>query len=194
MPEMQITILEQRPGEKVMPPHKDSPKYQDWKNKISRYGKGSEIVFHENENGCHICISHCLNGSGYPMITHLKKHMSIAHLMYERKFGELPACLLLRHTCDNRECINPNHLITGTKKDNTRDMLERNRASRLYGETNHNSKLNDKQVIDILTDLKNGMKPKEVACKFGVSRRTISGIKTGTQWGWLTGIKPGCVQ
>ena len=34
---------------------------------------------------------------------------------------------LVRHTCDNRACINPEHLIPGTAQDNTDDMISRGR-------------------------------------------------------------------
>jgi len=34
---------------------------------------------------------------------------------------------MVRHTCDRQWCINPDHLIEGTRADNTADALERGR-------------------------------------------------------------------
>lgn len=41
--------------------------------------------------------------------------------------GPVPRNILLRHKCDNRRCMNPNHLIPGTHKENARDMTRRGR-------------------------------------------------------------------
>lgn len=34
---------------------------------------------------------------------------------------------IVRHTCDNPCCCNPSHLVEGTHKDNTADMIQRGR-------------------------------------------------------------------
>lgn len=47
--------------------------------------------------------------------------------MFSAKNGPIPKGLVVRHTCDVRECVNPDHLILGTQKDNIRDMHDRGR-------------------------------------------------------------------
>ena len=41
--------------------------------------------------------------------------------------GPIPSGVILRHKCDNRQCMNPNHLEPGTAKDNVHDKMDRGR-------------------------------------------------------------------
>jgi group I intron endonuclease len=50
---------------------------------------------------------------------------------------------------------------------------------------NH-SKINPEIVIKIKTDLKNGIKQKEIAVKYGISIKTVSHIKNGYRWGHIS--------
>lgn len=50
--------------------------------------------------------------------------------------------LLIRHTCDNPPCINPEHLEIGTQLDNMRDMKSR-------GRNVPRSKITPEQVLEI---------------------------------------------
>jgi hypothetical protein len=71
------------------------------------------------------------NDQGYGLFT-AKKYGYFAarahRVVFEHMRGEeIPQDLVLRHRCDNPPCVNPAHLIPGTKADNTADMMERGR-------------------------------------------------------------------
>lgn len=47
--------------------------------------------------------------------------------IYLQSKGPVPNGAHLRHSCDNRRCVNPNHLTLGTAIDNNQDMIARGR-------------------------------------------------------------------
>ena len=110
-------------------------------------GRGKPIVYKINNNGCHICTSHSCNGGGYPAIRWRKKRYSMHRLIYEWIHGEIPPQMIVMHTCDNPRCINPEHLILGTQRDNMHDCCLKNRFAR--GEKSGPAKLTEKDVKDI---------------------------------------------
>jgi hypothetical protein len=92
---------------------------------------------------------------------------------------------VVRHTCDNPLCINPEHLISGTQADNVKDMWERGRATILAGERNGRAKLTQ-AIADEIRRLYVPGKYRHgagaLARKFGVSKPVVQGILSGELW------------
>jgi hypothetical protein len=51
--------------------------------------------------------------------------------------GSIPAGLYILHSCDNKRCVNPNHLRAGTPVDNMRDMHQRGRDNNHWRKQTH---------------------------------------------------------
>lgn len=95
-------------------------------------------------------------------------------LAYELTHGVVPEGLLLRHTCDNPSCCNPNHLLTGTHKDNAKDRMERGRCKKTSRKGWHMLKPEDVRCIRELRE--EGMPRIHLAQWFGITEHAISGI------------------
>jgi predicted XRE-type DNA-binding protein len=107
--------------------------------------------------------------------------------MYEAHKGKIPKGLIVCHKCDNKMCINPDHLFVGTQADNMRDMCEKGRKFITNGEVNGQSKLTEEQVIEIRSIRKTqGLSQQKIADMFNVSRANIGLIVTGERWKYLS--------
>ena len=94
--------------------------------------------------------------------------------------GSIPDGFLVRHTCDNPPCVNPDHLLVGTVKDNARDAIERGLYPR--GEGNGRAKLTEGQVSEIRRCWEAGETQVSMARRFGVSRAAIQWVLNGRNW------------
>ncbi len=129
------------------------------------------------ENNCWRCTSHCLSDQGYVKLTMNGKQTYGHRYMYEQKYRK-PTLEVLRHTCDNRWCINPDHLIEGSHNDNVQDRVTRNRSAK--GIKNGRAKLTEQNVIDIYND---NITPKmHIAAKYNIDPKVIRDIKQKNTW------------
>jgi hypothetical protein len=56
-----------------------------------------------------------------------KKHI-VPRVVFELFNGPIPEGKVVRHTCDNPQCCNPEHLIIGSRSENELDKYKRDRA------------------------------------------------------------------
>ena len=100
----------------------DSPKMKfTWCNKVS-YQRNVDLGI---DPECHECSSHWRDMSGYPRIEVNKRIWKMHRWIYLQHTGESPEVVM--HLCDNRKCININHLRAGTRSENSRDMTLKGR-------------------------------------------------------------------
>jgi hypothetical protein len=83
------------------------------------------------ENGCWDWQWSVFTQTGYGQFALDSKTPVNAHRMsWELTSGSIPLGLLVLHKCDNRKCVNPEHLFLGTDADNMQDKVRKGRSSR----------------------------------------------------------------
>ena len=96
--------------------------------------------------------------------------------MYETFVGPANGFMVL-HTCDNRACVNPEHLYAGTATQNTADMVRRSRQAK--GARVGQSRLTPEDVRAIRAS---GLTYRETGHLHGVSISTVWNIKHRHTW------------
>lgn len=115
----------------------------------------------EGSKGCRIW-KRALNTDGYPtMAGNVKVHRLVYKLVHQKDITGL----VVRHTCDNPRCLNPDHLIIGSNLDNVRDRVERGRCYRIV----------TPEIISKVKSL-SGQPQKDIAEQVGIDPRRVSDI------------------
>lgn len=115
----------------------------------------------------------CVNSSGYGVLNFLGKMDYIHRIVYKLIIGEIPEEFQILHKCDNRPCINPNHLFLGTHQDNMDDMISKRRNI---------LKLKDIDAINkIVKQAREGIVYRHIAEEFGIDRTYANfiGVQNG---------------
>lgn len=94
-------------------------------------------------------------------------------------FNNIPDKIMVLHSCDNRCCVNPDHLSLGTNDDNMKDMVKKGRQ----GIRVVHRKLTYEQAEEIRQRYEaEGVYQFELAFEYGVCQRTINNIIHRRVW------------
>lgn len=119
---------------------------------------------------------------GYGKIKVDGKYIGAHRVSYAIHRGVIPSGMHVCHQCDNRACINPEHLFLGTNADNMADRDAKGRGVIFRGENHGSSKLAEADVLAIRASK---LSQRKLAAIYGVSGRYISSVRTGKNWAHL---------
>jgi hypothetical protein len=121
----------------------------------------------DEKTGCLNWTSY-LNKDGYAVIAFKKKRIRVAKFILERALGRpLKKDFETCHKCNNRKCINIDHLYEGTHKQNGQDMV------------------NSLNFSCPGAKIKHGEKTKFIKKTFNVSKNIVFNIRHEKNWSWL---------
>lgn len=131
------------------------------------------------ENGCWEWNGKLtVNGYGFLKIG---GRLAVAHrVSWILSRGAIRNGMFICHKCDNRRCVNPEHLFEGTAKENTQDAVSKGRIT--HGEDLWSARLTVEKVLLIKQLSSTGMTQLRIAEMFNVRRATVGDILAQKTW------------
>lgn len=108
--------------------------------------------------------------------------------------GDIPAGMCVCHRCDNRKCVNPQHLFLGTDYDNTLDKMMKGRHSKGLdhslktkakiprGSSHYKTKLTEDDIQNICELRNSGMTYAAIARIYSFDHTTVYKIIKNKRW------------
>lgn len=117
---------------------------------------------------------------GYGQIACMGRVSKAHRASFAMANGYLISGMVVMHSCDRPECVNPDHLSLGTHADNAADKVKKLRHGHL--DSNSQSVLTSDDANTIRAAYLMGMKLKDAADLYGVTRQCIGEIVNGRNW------------
>lgn len=121
--------------------------------------------------------------SGYGVSCYKAKGIRAHRLAYILYKGEIPEKMLVLHKCDERKCVNPEHLFLGTDADNMLDCFLKGRHTNCFkpGTISNQRHLTDEQALEVHMMIKEfpGLQHRVAAKLLGIAEHIYKDIKAG---------------
>lgn len=137
-------------------------------SKLTVKERFEEKIFFGSPDGCWYWIGAGM-GDGYGQMWDGKEQQAAHRLSFILYKGPIVNDFQVCHSCDNRKCVNPDHLFLGTQLDNIRDMYSKGRNKPLPGR-----KLNPITACVIREMVKLGATQRKVAAYFDICFQNVS--------------------
>lgn len=121
---------------KILPLHMSFNKVRAAVRSKTREQRMEEFARRINENGSLILDTPCWewmgtkNPNGYGRFSSRYFSTQAHRASWEIFVGPIPDGLFICHKCDNKSCVNPEHLFLGTQHDNMQDMAQKGRSTK----------------------------------------------------------------
>lgn len=117
-------------------------------------------------------------------------HVPAHRVSYEMAHGPVPAGLWVLHRCNNKRCVNPEHIYAGTVRQNVMDAIadgvwpsKKGRSMPwMVGIKNSNAVLDPVKVRQIRARQASGESMRSLARHFNVNRTTIKNVVIRAIW------------
>lgn len=120
---------------------------------------------------CILPEHHYKDKDGYPRVKYHGKVWRLNRLIWSLSYGNIPENMVIGHKCNNKGCINPNHLYLTTNKQNSTDAA----IDGLYRTDKNHYKFKHKvDTKEAYERYINGESQMKIATDLGISQSSLS--------------------
>lgn len=149
---------------------------------LSKVDKNGPIM-RDGLSACWNWVGMCNPVSKYGFCKFNNKLVGAHRVSYEIFKGPIDDGKWVLHHCDNKRCVNPDHLYVGTVVENVKDAVARGKLNPPIGARAWNAILND-ETVKLIRYICASMREshKAVANMAGVTRESVTRIMLRKSW------------